>query len=610
MMIATRTRRTCSGGHGGRAVRRRGVAMFLVLMALGVGTVLAGVALSAREPGPMIGLNARDAAAATWSAHSAAGLAEAILETNLDWVPKAAADGTLIQDLPLSGGSVTVTLVNGAGLPPTENDRELLMTVTARVGEMVHSIQKRVSLVLPVPIDTAIDLSLREFAVYADEGLEIDDGAYIGVSPLSTEHGSLMETMIGTNALTAGRVRIDTSELPGVKLVLSSTAHASLDTHTDSSQFTGGQRLQLPIPAVAEALPSDLAALLPAPTLATSISAQTRTLSPGSYDSIRIMNNSVVTLGVPGMTTTYRFTAMDVRTGSTVIFAGNVRIYATQACTFQSNAAIEPASPDAALTMYLNNNLTIDNATIGLPRAIAANNSRSPGALTSYHDPARIRIFANHVSTGGQPSPIYRLNTRSIVCGTIHAPQATAGIEGSAALIGCISTRSIRVHNGSTIWYEPRLDTRAGFCAVNGPMYIEGEPLPEVVATLQSFDSAQGAQVLRQQLVDVVNAKWGGAVNPLTALKVVITGDPVEPATVRTNESDGTIEVVVKGALTGVNETVEGVDQVLDDALGGLLGGSKTEPEPEPEPEPILVRSGQRAETQPIASHAQEFEDQ
>ncbi|MDX2114081.1 MAG: hypothetical protein SFZ24_00490 [Planctomycetota bacterium] len=556
--------------------RRRAMALLLVLIAVGVGTVLAGVMLISRRPEPSIGANAARNGAANWAAFAAERYAEAVMETKADWITACTDDGVLMTSPSFAGGTVNVVLTAPDGSPPSEDDRELLMTVTATVGQMTVTKHRWVSRVTKKPADVAIDPMLSEFAIYARTRLDIADGSTLAISHASPEPRTIHPAKIGVGFTSLSNLTVQSNaKLKNAAIFFNNSASGSLKNESGRSCFATGAALPLDVPVVPEIEPAEFATQ-PVRSLAAAIynvANSVTTLPPGRYDSIRVGNSAIVNLGGPATTPYYyRFNAFETRTSGVVTFQGDVRVLVSSTFFAQTSSAIEPVDASSRITFYTANDVTITNAGIGVPRAVARAASRDPATLTAHISPDRVRILAL-AGASADPAPDYLIDN-SFVVASIHAPTSRAQLNTSAVLFGRITAGELRLNTGSTLFYDPTLDPRVGYTALDGPLYTdEGEPIPELLTALAAAPRTQGLKPFATAVLSDVNN-------------------------------------VLDATLVGVTEVT---DELVDDLLGGLLGGNNPAPDPVPAPEPttaeLSLRSDMRAATIPLASNASDFED-
>lgn len=557
---------------------RRGIAMFLVIMALGVGVVLSGVMLTRQETTPLIAKNAMESAESAWSANAAAEFAEAALQSGKDWVA-ASGDMKLLESFPIAGGRVDVRVTNMSGGAPTSSDRELKMTATATVGGMTTTVERRVSMIVPKPVEVVVDPHLNEFAIFAKDRLRIEAGAVVKQWAMSPEHGSLFNVKIGTGFSGASNMELfNGARTEGVTLYRDANAGATLDSFLDDDEIAGSETIPLKVPALSEKLPSAFGSLLIANLFdrTLSVSGGFTVLSQGRHQKLTVRNNSRAIFDGTAAQTTYAFTDVDIRDRGAISVRGKARMHVSGSFTITNLGAIELLTPDAQLEIYVNNGMTIDNSAVGLDRPTAQDASRDPDKVAIYRSPDAVRIMAVSPTSGGSASATIKVDKNSICLASIHAPQATVKLSQGATLIGRATASRMEADAGTRLYYDPMLDSRSGYTELSGPLYKPDRTPTDAVA--------------------------------LALKNVVSTNDPV----VVTNNVKSAIDTTSWAVKSTVETVVEATGSLVEGVLGGLLGGggspSGGETPPVVTADPT-ARHDRRALTVPVANRARGMED-
>jgi hypothetical protein len=575
-MKATFGNRSVTGS--GRRMRR-GVAMFLVIMALGVGVVLSGVMLTRQETTPLVARNALESSESAWSAHAAAEFAEAALQSSEDWV-KAAEDLWMLENFQIAGGTVNLRLTNMSGGPPSATDRELRVTATATVGGMTTTVERRVSMVVPTPVEAVVDPHLNEFAIFAKDRLRIESGAVVKQWPLSPELGTLFSVKVGTGFSGASNMELfNGAKTEGVTLYRDANAGETLDSFLDDDEIAGSETIPLKVPAVAEHLPSAFNTLLIANLLdrTLSVSGGFTTLPQGRHQKLTVRNNSRAILDGTASQATYAFTDVDIRDRGAISVRGKARMHVSGSFTVTNLGAIELLTPDAQLEIYVNNGMTIDNSAIGLDRATGQNAARDPDAVSTYRRPDAVRVIAVSTASGGSGSAAIALGGNSICLASIHAPQSTVKLSNGSTLIGRATASSMQAESGTRLYYDPALDSRTGYTELSGPLYEEdGTPTDAVAFALKGVTTAS---------------------------------DPI----VVTNNVKSAIDTTSWAVKSTTEVVVEETEAVVEDALGLVKdiviperSGGGTTPPVTADP---TIRHDRRALSVPVANRARGMED-
>lgn len=559
---------------------RRGVAMFLVIMALGVGVVLSGVMLTRQESTPMLAQNALEASESAWVASAAAELAEAMIQSQEDWLT-ATADQGLLEGFTIANGTVDVKVLNLKGAAPTGKDRELKLIITARVGAMTTTIERRVSMVMPTPAENIVDPHLREFAIFAKDRLRIESGAMVKEWDASPECGSLFPVKIGTGFSGASNMEFFSgAETVGVKLYRDATAGSTLDSFDDDDEFEDVESLPLVIPALPENLPGTFGTLLVANPLnrTLSLSGGSVTLVPGRHQNLTVRNNSRAVLDGSATPATFAFADLVVSDRGSLAIRGSVRIHVSGNMLVSNRGSIELVGDDARLELYVNNGMTVADAGVGVERAVAMDTARDPDAITTYRSPDALRIIAVSPASGGSASPNISLSAMSIALASIHAPQANICVSDGATLIGRATASRMELRSGTRLYYDPALDARTGYTEMQGPLYDDDStPLPAVVSALSAVTATSDPVT--------VSASVRAAMN--TSNWMVMTGaggtGGVSPLDISVDDE------LLDGDDTGVNNT--------------LTSNTPTTTAP------ASLRHNRRAVARPIPTRAMELED-
>jgi len=518
------------------AANRRGVAMLLVIVALGTATVLAMSHLASRRNSPAIGQNAVAAADAEGSAQAGADVAEAILQTDRDW-RSASADTVLFSDIALGDATLEVRLTNLQGDPPDENDNDLIVTSIATVGGM-RGVSERIVRVNPdVSIEEAVDPELLEFAAFASERVRIDNGATLAPWPLSpaSTTGGVTKLGAGFNNL-SDLIVDDGATLSNVALYPDSGASSGLIDEISDSQYTGGGEIPLSIPTVRASLPGDLSSL---PNVGggedgedgdsdessedwdvpnTPVSAPS-----GNYQDVTIKNDAIVVVGDSG-NTEFSVKSMTVDNGGVLRVDGQVRMHVRGKLEIKNGGTVELNGSDSSITFYTADQVKVNDAALGLTRDLARNFDRTRQDVSQYQNASRIRILALDPSDGGKSDPDYRIDNNSLAVASIHAPGGELHIHNESTLFGRVAADYVDLDQDTALLYDPMRDSGAGFTNLDGPLYDEnGEPIGALQDALDTFTGG-GLEAFQNHLASALGDALGGALGALAG-----GNEPSEP---------------------------------------------------------------------------------
>jgi len=583
----------------------RGVAMLLVLITLTVGTVLAAAALSSRDNSSAIGINAGVVTGASWAAEAGANVGQAVLESSLAW--RARGDGVILEDFPLAGARVNAVVTDLQGNPPSVDDREVILLATASIDQLDHTVERRISLGLPASIFQPVDPFLSEFALFADEELEIEPGAKVRSFRLSPEADTRVPIKFGLGFDSASGLNVsDDARLRGVERVTDGGASSALGGAVDAvGPASGSSQVGVNVPAYPINLPGgfpglpeiddrDLSiragssessnwgsnqstifseeepestgligagmgggfALYHAPQLVAGAALAAppnwlqlffeflqekggepwtwqefnewveQRLNPpenaeyvsytlpaeGRYARIEIENAGELTIDAANGTR-YQIEELLVDTDGVVRIIGKVELYIEGDLELTQGATIELANSDSALYAFVGDDVLISNSAVGLPRTIGRNIARRVADITSYSSPARCRIMMLSEWSGGGANPRIRIRDQSLVLACLHGPHADLELENHSALIGQAVAGEIKIDDSSEFYYDPTLDSRAGYSSRSGPAYEGGAPLDSIVAGLNTVGETQGAFAAAAEVVGAMRLRWADSAN-------------------------------------------------------------------------------------------------
>lgn len=475
---------------------RRGVALMLVLVALGVAGASTAFYLASRDNSAAIGVNARQLAAADWSAHAAAEVAIAIMQTQSDWMAKAAS-GTLGANVTLAGGEISIVVTDLQGAPPDSADTDLVVTASATVNG-VRSVQQRIVRIHPtLPPAQAIDPFLGEFGVYAVNRLEVD-ASTVSIWSASPRARAGSPGKMGLGSANNSDLVIDSdAAVARMGVYVPPTASAALRASLKSPAFADAAVLPVAVRALPAVAPSTLTSLpagdpLNILNLPVSISGAgtKRSLAGGRYPSVTVQNDAAATISASAGGR-YSVNHLTLMNNAVLVVDGNVAIQVRGSLTIDSRATIEFASDASRLTMYVAGSVSVQDAALGVPRAVARNAARDPSDLP-YSSPGRLRVLGT-----GTGSRSVVIDSSSLVLACIHEPYADVVIESGGSVVGQVIGQRVRVSNDGLVLVDPALDNLCGFTALEGPLYnIDGSPITGLATALAAFNAALGVEAL------------------------------------------------------------------------------------------------------------------
>ncbi len=563
-----------------RAVRRRGVAILLVLVAVATATVLSGSYLMSRRSAPALGMNAETTSNAKWAAKSGGNLAVAMLQSSLV-VGTDVEDKQIISGVVFGVGESNALLTSVEGNTITADEHRLLVTSIGS-ADSIGSIDQRVLVRRPTnKITEALDPYLRDFAVFAVNRLRLQTGSYVAPWPETERGPALFTANIGVAFGASSMLGTSGSgSLTSAVLVIDDDATASMESVSQSSIFAGGVDTGVQFPTASARVPAEITAL------GTSISplyiwnpGSTSTASNNTYGNITVTAGATLVFDEANHAD-YSVADLIVDFGSTIRVKGNVRILVRDDFEVTDRSSFELADDDSSVEIYVIDDMTVTNSVVGLPKALASNTSRAFSNLSGDFDASAIRIFMIDTAGGGDVVQNVTLNTRAIVVGDIHGPAATTVLDGTSVVIGRIAGYDVRLSNSSVVFYDHKLNPGAGISNPLGPMY-DSDRFSTLRNAFASFDNTQGLSALAQHIVDEFAAAGVdpdpdeegpisvGAPDPRDAAKIVMV--PLRRGSARLIEAGAADYGLVGGIVV---DTSSNLGQVISGAADNLRSGT------------------------------------
>lgn len=518
----SRTRRSLRRRDRRAPARRRGVAMLLVLVALGAATVMGSAYVASREAAPAVGANAEVASNAKWAAQSGANLAVAILQTSLA-IDSDLDAGALVSGVSFNLANADALVTSESGQPVTASDRFVLVSALGDAGRLGAIQQKKIIRRSTNRVTEALDPQLREFAVYAADRLRLESGAMVAPWPDSVRGPALFTADIALGFSPSSRLSVSgAASMPGARLVLSEGATSSLRTASQSTLFAGAVETEARFPRASVRIPSELTDIPPGLLGVSSIlPLLPATVLAASNASVSASGGGVVTFD-GGVRRDYSVHNLSANNG-TIRIVGDVRILVRNDLDLTDRAAIDLA-PGARLEIYVIDDVTITNSVVGFPKSTANNTFRHYSNLTGVFDSTRARIFVVDPSAGGESGQSVTLSSRALLAAEIHAPAATVDIAGNSSVIGRVSAYDFRMRDSSAVFYDHALNRGGGLADTSGPLYdpVRG---PIVRKALATFDDTEGLGALMTHVVGVFSDE-GVDPDPDDDAGAVVATDP------------------------------------------------------------------------------------
>ncbi len=227
----------------------------------------------------------------------------------------------------------------------------------------------------------------------------------------------------------------------------------------------------------------------------------------GTYGKIEIENAGVLII-TSANGTRYQIDELIVDTDGVVQIVGEVELFIQNKLELTQGSTIELANSDSALRLYIGDDMFVSNSVIGLSRTIGRNIARTVDDVGAYVDPRRCRIMSLSRWSGGKNNPDLTIDDQSLVLGCLHSPDGLVEIKNHSAVIGQIVAGDIEIEDSCTFYYDPTLDSRAGYSSTSGPIYQNGSPLSSVVAGLNAVGDTQGAAAAAYEVIMAMRNQW------------------------------------------------------------------------------------------------------
>ncbi len=537
---------SCPAPRSRRRVPRRGIAMMLVLGVLAAVTVMTAAALTSQQNAPNTGLNAVADAQARWSAESAASIAAAVLETNFNYT---GANAEMMAQQAVACGLVDVCVTTLDGRTPTAEDLELLLTAKSTVNGVTREVQKRISLTPALPIDQAADPHLGEFGIVTTSGLHMDDDVKVTKWGLSPAAASTKPVAVGVFATSGTNLVMGTSpSLANIAVYAGADADAGLASKIISDSYArGGRQLPYKVPVVCEIIPAAFSSLPVATTSDLEVTGPSQDVTlptGGKYETLEISNGATCRMK-QSSGTHYSINDLKMQDSGVLLIEGKVLLEVRSSLSMSNLCAITLADASSGLVIYTKGDAQIDDSGVGVSPAVARDTTRRPASLTAYSSPARLRIYPQPTSAGGNANPQITISSRSIVVGCIHAPTGKVDADQNSVLLGRLTAEKVHFKRGSMLLYDPALDNNSGFTNTKGVLFESGGTAVSAVATtLSTFNPLLGAAALKSTLSGLnavpVEDEMGGPITLAGAVTAratrIATALPVEPDDDRDND--------------------------------------------------------------------------
>ena len=438
-------------------VRRRGIAMMLVMVAILVTGAMAVAYFGSRDNSIAISANISSASKARVLAESGIDLAVAILETDSDWRTNHL-EGVILQDHQICDGFVTVTIIDSdTDLPPTESTLEVVIKVASTFEGRTQYTEAIATI---IPNDEEFDVDYSEFAIFARNRITLRGNSSVqnwSASPVSSEQSILIGTL-------------STSPMSVRNGSMSNTSSLELRTPMNASSMVSTFMMN------SREFTDTLPFLSPPPP----------PIEPQELSMFNDHDDDMLTRWAHRFATSYSsFSTM--HSDPTIISEGNyelekfeltanqqVEIHGDVTITVHDDASMHNATivliEDATLTMHFGGEVDISSSYIG-------NENQS---IQSWMDPSRVRLFSNEEEK-------WNISGFTTLKSEIYAPSSEVELRGHSVVCGRIASETVSLRGSSRVLYDPSLNN-GGFADSDSMLYNEDGSLQQEIQRLTQLD--------------------------------------------------------------------------------------------------------------------------
>lgn len=487
-----------------RAASRRGVALLLVVVTLATATVLTTSYLISRESAPEIGEAAQARITADWSARTAAGLVEAAMETTAEW-RSAANAGMLLTDMDLLGANVNVCVTNLDGGPVADDDRHVLVTVTAVVDGIETVVQRVVSESDGGDYTEALDPELNEFGVYATNRVSISSDSRVMVWSASPAVRAGAGAKVGLGFTTAGEASAHSTALPTQARVFKAPGStAGLDSMLTSY---GVKSTELPVQpwATTAEPPEELIGMPAAHKAMDPVDIRSSgTLAQGGYGvPVSVSGTEIV---LDGTSMGYLFTAPNGAGFDLMIDDCTVTVRGDVKMALINDLGIRDTlfnfEDNATLTIYHAGDIVVENSVIGASPDLFDESNRSAHYLREWTDPRRVRFVQLNMSAHDGSTSV-TVRHHALIVASVHSPTAHVRVGDNSAIAGRVSAGELSVDGNSALLLDPTFDNRLGITEPKtSPLYdIDGDLLAGLKEAMELTSASEGISSAKARLL-------------------------------------------------------------------------------------------------------------
>ncbi len=359
---------------------------------------------------------------------------------------------------------------------------------------MKRRVARQVS--LPVAVADAydaVDPYLREFAAFATDLYRTDVGSSLGLWALDPKVGVEKDINIGVNFASPTQLAVAATAPSNTAYFADSTASPLLELAFTVLDVLGrGYVIDAKIPVVCGALSSDITALttVGTPISNSGIGRDRTVLTGGVYAAANIASDAITRFDA-SVAPAYQLATLNITTRGAVVIHGDVTIHVAGDVTIQNGGILALGDDDARLTLLVDGDFIVDNATIGVPLALAQS-GRGIADMTEWVNPDRIRIVHVRVPDGGDPNPNWWISNGASVVANLHGAMADFQLS-NATLAGRVTAGDVVLAIGGQLLYSPSLNPGVGFTSPGSPLFASpGSVTSGVAGVLNAALPADG----------------------------------------------------------------------------------------------------------------------
>ncbi len=513
------------------------------------------------------------------------------METTVDWRTPANA-GMLLEDMDLLGAEVNVAVTNLEGGPVEDDDRQVLMTVSASIGGIETVVQRVIYEQDDATYEEALDPELNEFGVYVAKGINIESDSRIDtwkMSPAARVDGT---AKLGFGFTSASGVSASSRSFPKKASGFTPPGtSASLDSVLSSYSVVASE-LPVGVWSTTAEIPAELTGLSAAHALFLPIVHTTdRTLNGGGYGvTVTLTNNAKFVLDEAEGP--YLFAANNPSGDgltidhATIVVRGKVIVGAIDSVRMRDSTFV--FEDGASLAFYHGSGLRIDDCVIGPDPSLIADSNRDYKDLKSWFDPRRARFVQLNINALDASNTV-SIDSNSLIIGSVHAPTSVVRIDDDSVLAGRLSAAQLSLEDGGMLLVDPIFDNKMGLTSPKtSPLYdINGDLIAGVRSAMEATTPDEGLSASKTRVLSALPPQTAKDNTPVAGATRRHAGTVIRmrewPVRVRQQEQSADVlfeppqnEAVADGLGSIVGRVLDIVADTGDAVVEGVNATTKT----------------------------------